>query len=1227
LPLHSTTLLRTLLFACWLPLTVAAEPLRFGVFAFIGIEETRQLYQPLADHLNRQLPQGVELQIYTLNEMLEQIRRGEIDIVTTNPTHFLYLRQQFKMTGALATLVGLSSEGKEVSQLGGVIIAHASSPIHTLHDVRGRSVAAPSNVHMGGYRAQTYELHRAGIKLPQHIKSLHQLGGSHQEVVHAVVHQEVEVGFIRDGIIEQMVRRGELDPASIRIVNDITPAHHPYRVSTTLYPEWPVFALPHLDTHTLKQFVSTLYAYKPTDGTSWSRKIYGYTLPADYLIVESLARELRLPPFDQLPIFTWGDVFYRYRHEIITSLILLSLFGLYLLLAQRRKRFLATLLASLNDGIYGVDRHGRCIWINQRACELLGFSRQEILHRHQHDLFHHHYPDGTPYPTEACPVHQTIHDRQIRSLEETFIRKDGTLLPVKLTTTPIHERSGGALVVFSDISAERAATALLEQTRQRLADFFANSIAAIAMKDNQRRYLMVNREWEAIFGFKMDQVIDHTAEELLPATLADVLLAGDNQVLESGNELINETQITDGQGVRWFTTTRFALRDPSGKISGICVMHQEITQRKAAEIALRQSEYRFSTLLDSMQEMVYLKDGQHRYIWVNRSLCRFFNLPPSAIIGKMDADLLSTELISGWRQGDHITNQSQGEVITTLEVDGKTLESHKFPVQLAHNEVGLGCYLSDITSRRAAEQALLDATRQAHQANQAKSQFLANMSHEIRTPMNAVIGLSELLLDTPLATEQRDSVMKINQSATLLLGIINDILDYSRIESGRLELEQRPFFLQEIIEQLQALFIDRAQQKGITLEFTLDPAMPPALIGDPLRIGQILINLLANALKFTHQGVISLAIKPIEIRGNECRFSLNISDSGIGMNSDQIARLFQPFSQADNSVTRQYGGSGLGLSIVKRLSELMGGKITLESTPGVGSIFHVELTLMIARSISPPPLQSLAPQDLHGLSLLLVEDNLINQEVATRLLQRLGAKVTCASNGQEGVDRFLATPQSFQLILMDLQMPIMSGFDAARAIRAAHHTIPIIALTAAAMGEDRQRALAAGMSDHLSKPINSRDLVRVIQHWWQPPARHAPSPSATAAIVATEPPVVNSVNRTLLDTAQLHDMLDGDIDTIISLYQEFGQQLDSDFATLADRMASGDSSVPRDIHTLKGVSGTIGATPLQRLTTQIDYHYKQQQPIPETTISLLRQLIIDTRHAITATINDLSAQN
>jgi signal transduction histidine kinase/CheY-like chemotaxis protein len=415
------------------------------------------------------------------------------------------------------------------------------------------------------------------------------------------------------------------------------------------------------------------------------------------------------------------------------------------------------------------------------------------------------------------------------------------------------------------------------------------------------------------------------------------------------------------------------------------------------------------------------------------------------------------------------------------------------------NHVALAAFWDNMRLEQQAME-LRKAKELAETATVAKTQFLAAMSHEIRTPLSGVLGLTSLLAETELDLKQRELTRSIQQSGDLLLTIVNDILDYSKIGAGKLKLENVPFEMREMLGQLAEPMVKIAGRKQIVLECHVSSEVAPWLKGDPTRIKQVMNNLLSNALKFTEKGRIQVVVHR---DGSMVRFA--VRDTGIGIPSEVQKLLFADFSQADQSTTRRFGGTGLGLAISKKLVEAMGGEIGLESTPGEGSLFWFRVPLAEAS----PSLQRQAAvrqQAARQLRVLIAEDNPVNQRVILHLVEKkLGHRVTMTCNGQEAVDAF--RKQDFDLVLMDCQMPVMDGFEASHQIRAsgARGALPIVAVTANAFAEDRERCIAAGMTDHLPKPVQIKDLERIINRWAGMLKECPPPPSPAVEASFTQP--------------------------------------------------------------------------------------------------------------------------
>jgi PAS domain S-box-containing protein len=500
-------------------------------------------------------------------------------------------------------------------------------------------------------------------------------------------------------------------------------------------------------------------------------------------------------------------------------------------------------------------------------------------------------------------------------------------------------------------------------------------------------------------------------------------------------------------------------------------------------------------IIDSSLDMIITVDPNRKITEFNKAAQKCFGYSLEEVVGKPVDMLYLTPAEGGQVNLETVTKGKFTGEVSNRRKDGSIMFCYLSASPILDedgNTLGVMGISRDITEQKKADEALKKAKEEADEANRAKSEFIATMSHEIRTPMNAIIGMTNLTLETTLAHEQRENLEMVRHSSNSLLSLINDILDLSKIEAGKLALEKVDFDLGAVVESLVTVMSAQAQQKGLVLHCHISPKVSTRLKGDPGRLRQIIMNLLANAIKFTEKGEIVMSVDYYTgehaqtAQQNAIALYFSVKDTGIGIPEEKKERIFESFVQADSSTTRKYGGTGLGLSISRHLVNLMGGAIWVESAAGMGSIFHFTALFAPGSTGKSRKAKELseAPSPALPLAILLVEDNEVNRKLALHLLSKRGHKVKVAHNGQKAVE--MLSRENFDLVLMDVHMPEMDGYAATRLIRdpsslVLNHTIPIIAMTANAMKGDREICLEAGMNDYVSKPLDRREFLRTVE--------------------------------------------------------------------------------------------------------------------------------------------------
>jgi two-component system, sensor histidine kinase and response regulator len=751
------------------------------------------------------------------------------------------------------------------------------------------------------------------------------------------------------------------------------------------------------------------------------------------------------------------------------------------------------------DAIIETDSRGVITGWNSKAESTFGWSGREVVGR---GLFQVIVP----------PRFREAYEEKFRSLLASGESRMGS---ERLEIKVLH-RNGGELYIEVILSALRCgdscrvtilarditrqkqlekALHISEERARVILDRIEDGCFEVELSD-EGRYLFVNRAFCEITGYPPEEMLGKSYKQFFDAETIRQLDAAYRNVFETGEPLKTfEYALTRKDGTKRYVEESVSLkRNSQGRPVAFIGIRRDCTERKLAEERLRVSEERYREILEQIEDAYFEVDLRGRFQLVNPAYCRMLGRSPEDVLGKSYKSMVPPDKIAQFYEVYHHVYET-GQPAKSFEfekarTDGSVIfleESVSLRRGRNGEPIGFHGTIRDITERKRTEQELARAKEAAEAANQAKSTFLATMSHEIRTPMNGILGMTELVLDTELTQEQREYLGLVKSSAESLLSIINDVLDFSRIEEGRLGLESIPFDLRESLGEAMKALSFCAHQKGLELVCDVQPDVPERLVGDPTRMRQIVVNLVGNAIKFTEQGEILVSVER-ESQGTEngewVRLRFAVADTGIGIPAENQHKVFEAFFQVDGSMARKFGGTGLGLAICRRLVEKMGGRIWVESEPGKGSTFQFAIRLEVQNVASDRSLP-LPAEQLRDMPVLVVDDNPTNRKVLNGMLSRWGMKPTAAEGGKAALQALEVAKNMghpFPLVLLDGQMPEMDGFTVAEHIQRNPELAgaTIMMLTSAGHLGDAARCRELGISAYLVKPIHPGELLEAI---------------------------------------------------------------------------------------------------------------------------------------------------
>lgn len=746
----------------------------------------------------------------------------------------------------------------------------------------------------------------------------------------------------------------------------------------------------------------------------------------------------------------------------------------------------------ISVGIMVVDENKVITRMNQATQKLLGTPKEQSIGKKFGDVIgcvhaiQNNRGCGHGVRCAMCDIYKALTEALQSAVTSTGLEyhkehfRDGEVengwLQVNITPL-IQGKSRNALVTFTDITDEKNKKISAEKSRDtylRMIEAFSFLIMRFDIEGN---VVYLNNNWAEFTGSSKGESIETGWIHFIHSDDRERYLTIRNIAMKNRQSYYVEFRILHKSGkYRWIQGIGSPFYESNGEINGYIGIGLDIEDRKLAEEGLK----RYKILSEEVRDIIMFLNQDGKIIDANKAAVQAYGYSKEELVQLQFQDLDDNVLFT---KGQEDSSHWEGNFFEAIH---KRKDKTLMPVEISAKKAlidekkVLVCIIRDITERKKAKEALEQAKDAAEIANRAKSEFLANMSHEIRTPLNGIVGMVDLMRLSELSEEQQENIKIVKSCSASLLQIINDILDFSKMEAGKMVIEKTDFDIKSLIEHIVKAHAPEALKKDIELNYAFASTIPQCLIGDPNRLKQIINNLVSNAVKFTQEGEVWIKMKPIASHDNKIVVQFLVEDSGIGIKQEDIARIFESFSQVDGSFTRRFGGTGLGLAITKQLVEIMGGKIWVESEIGIGSRFYFTLEFeKVSQKEEVKEQPFLFNKANKVYNILLAEDDKVNQMVIARMLKEYGHHVETANNGLKAIEKYKRN--LFDVILMDIQMPQMDGIEATKRIREMDTQIPIIAITAYALKGDKERFLSQGMNEYLAKPIKMEKLAAVIE--------------------------------------------------------------------------------------------------------------------------------------------------